>query len=78
MPEGGGNGFQSSIPGPVGDVTLAYLAITVTGNPRDFTVLDAEIATLADSMGDDIVAKDVDGDCGDTVTIEFLPFSVRV
>jgi hypothetical protein len=61
MPEEGGTGFQSSIPGPVGDVTLAYLAITVTGNPRDFTVLDAEIAHLADSMEDDIVEKDVDG-----------------
>ncbi len=54
------NGFQSSIPGPVGDVTLAYLAVTVTGSPGDSGMLDVEITTLADSMGNDIVTKDAD------------------
>jgi len=50
------NGFQSSIPGPAGDVTLAYLAVTVTGSPGDSGVLDVEITTLADIIGNDIIA----------------------
>ncbi len=55
------NGFQSSIPGPAGDIVVAYLAITATGNPGDSTVLNIEISTLADSMGDAIIANGVDG-----------------
>ncbi|MBI2934768.1 MAG: S8 family serine peptidase, partial [Chloroflexi bacterium] len=60
------NAYQSDMPGPTGDVVVAYLKVTAVGGSGSSTPLDISITTLSNSDGGAIPAADVDG----TVTIQ--------
>ncbi|MBI4332117.1 MAG: S8 family serine peptidase [Chloroflexi bacterium] len=53
--------YQPDIPGPMGDVIVAYLAVTAVGGSGTSTPLDLTINTLSNSDGVAIPATDVDG-----------------
>lgn len=59
------NAYKPDMPGPTGDVIVAYLSVTALGGSGSSTPLDLSVTTLSNSYGDDIAATDVDG----TVTI---------
>ncbi|MBI4333298.1 MAG: hypothetical protein HY673_18695 [Chloroflexi bacterium] len=53
--------YQTDVPGPTGDIIVAYLAVTAIGGSGSSTPLDLTINTLGNSDGGDIPATDVDG-----------------
>ncbi len=60
------NAFRSTMPGPTGNVIVAYLAVTAVGGSGSSTPLNISITTLGNSNGGDIPATTTDG----TVTIQ--------
>lgn len=55
------NDYRSNFPGLTGDITVANLVITATGNSGQSTPLNITVTTLSDSAGDDVLVTDVDG-----------------
>jgi|GEM_PF-2824306 len=61
------NATQGSIPGPTGDIVVAYVTLQAVGSPGSSTSLDISIFNLLETAaGDNIPAVDSDG----TVTIQ--------
>ncbi len=60
------NGFNSSVPGATGDITLGLLQVTAVGKAGDSTPIRITVRTLSDSRGDNIAASVISG----TVTLQ--------
>ncbi|MBI4332933.1 MAG: hypothetical protein HY673_16825 [Chloroflexi bacterium] len=54
-------GFQTGIPGPKGDIIVAYLLVTAVATTLSTTPLDITVSALADASGDPIPATPVRG-----------------
>ena len=54
-------GIYPQIPGATGDVNVAYVTLRAKGRPGDSSKLDISVIELVDSLGEGIMAKDIDG-----------------